>query len=322
MKAPVLIGIVVGLHMVAVGSIVIMQGCGTRGATRVEPPPAPVMPPRQEIMAQPKPVFQPPVPVEHAPSMMESSAAKVYEIKPGDSLSKIASRLGVSKRELIELNKIKDENKIRIGQKLYVPDYASVPQQAPVETKPAVRKESAKPAPAKAAKEVIGAGSTYVVQGGDSLSRIAAKHNTTISALRETNKLKNDKILVGQKLVIPGDKKEKAAKKTEEKPAVEKVSESEAPASAALLEPAPPAPPAPAVEEAPVAPAAAAASEASAPALSSQSQPMEYPVQEGDTLEDISKIFLVGKDEIMKLNNLQPGEPLKPKQILKIPPSR
>lgn len=309
MKAPVLISIVVGLHVVAVSAIVVMQGCGTRGPMRVEPPPAPVMPPRQEIMAQPKPVFQPPVPVEHAPSMMESSASKVYQVQPGDSLSKIASRVGVSKREIIELNKIKDENKIRIGQKLFLPDYATaVPAPAAV-AKPTVHKESAaKPAPAKSAKEVIGAGSVYVVQAGDSLSRIAGKHNTTLAALRETNKIKGDKILVGQKLTIPGAKKDSASKKAVEKePPV-------TPSPAPVLEPAPAAP---AMEEQPVpAPEAAPA----APTLA-QDQPIPYTVQDGETIEDVAKIFIVRKEEIMKLNNLQPGETLKPGQTIKIPPS-
>ncbi len=318
MKAPVLIGIVVGLHVVAVSSIVVMQGCGTRGPTRVEPPPAPVMPPRQEIMSQPKPVFQPPVPVEHAPSMLEPSSAKMYEVRPGDSLSKIASRLGVSKREIIELNKIKNENQIRIGQKLYLPDYASVPQ-APAAVKPsAPAKEPAKPASAKPAKEVIGAGSTYVVQGGDSLSRIAAKHNTTIAALRESNQLKSDKILVGQKLVIPGGKKEGASsKKAESKP--------EAAPVLPVPPPSPVEPPLSPVEPAPAAPAVVteepAASDTAFPALNAQNQPIDYRVQEGDTLEDIAKIFIVRKEEIMKLNNLEPGTPLKPQQVIKIPAS-
>lgn len=46
-------------------------------------------------------------------------------------------------------------------------------------------------------------GSTYVVQRGDTLGTIAALHGVSISALKTSNRLTSDKILVGQKLHIP-----------------------------------------------------------------------------------------------------------------------
>ena len=46
---------------------------------------------------------------------------------------------------------------------------------------------------------------TVAVRAGDSLSRIAQRHHTTVEALRHYNKLKKDVIRIGQKLrVIPG----------------------------------------------------------------------------------------------------------------------
>lgn len=44
---------------------------------------------------------------------------------------------------------------------------------------------------------------TYRVQAGDTLEKIAKNHKTTIRALREKNNLLHDKIVVGQKLIIP-----------------------------------------------------------------------------------------------------------------------
>ena len=44
---------------------------------------------------------------------------------------------------------------------------------------------------------------TYVVKSGDSLSKIAKIHGTTVKALRAANNLKTDQIKVGQKLKIP-----------------------------------------------------------------------------------------------------------------------
>ena len=56
--------------------------------------------------------------------------------------------------------------------------------------------------------------STYVVAKGDTLTKIAKTSNTTIAQLKEWNKLKNDTIFVGQKLVIQSSKASKPAAKT------------------------------------------------------------------------------------------------------------
>lgn len=44
---------------------------------------------------------------------------------------------------------------------------------------------------------------SYRVQSGDTLEKIARSQKVTIQALREKNNLTNDKIMVGQKLIIP-----------------------------------------------------------------------------------------------------------------------
>jgi LysM repeat protein len=43
----------------------------------------------------------------------------------------------------------------------------------------------------------------YVVKSGDTLSRIAKVHGTTIKALKAVNGLASDRIIVGAKLKIP-----------------------------------------------------------------------------------------------------------------------
>jgi LysM repeat protein len=43
----------------------------------------------------------------------------------------------------------------------------------------------------------------YVVKSGDSLTRIAKAHGTTVKALKAANDLKGDRIVVGAKLKIP-----------------------------------------------------------------------------------------------------------------------
>ena len=43
----------------------------------------------------------------------------------------------------------------------------------------------------------------YVVKSGDTLSRIAKTHGTTVKALKSANSLEGDRIVVGAKLKIP-----------------------------------------------------------------------------------------------------------------------
>ena len=47
----------------------------------------------------------------------------LYIVKPGDSLWKIAKRFNSTVDELVRMNGIEDENKIIIGQKIYIPKF-------------------------------------------------------------------------------------------------------------------------------------------------------------------------------------------------------
>jgi LysM repeat protein len=52
---------------------------------------------------------------------IESYSSGKYIVKSGDTLSKIASELGVSVEDLARINKIDDPGKIRVGQELLIP---------------------------------------------------------------------------------------------------------------------------------------------------------------------------------------------------------
>lgn len=319
MRTPVLVAVVVAVHAVAIGSVMFIQGCGTKKPVMVEPPPAPVMPPKQETQKAPefKPVFHPPVAVEPAPAMEVPSEAKTYVVQNGDSLSKIASRCGVSSREISALNNIKDPNKIRVGQKLVLPDYATGKSMVSAPSKPKAKAKQKASAPAKAESVSAAGGSTYVVQSGDSLSKIASKQGVKISSLRAANpKIKGDKILVGQKLVIPGAAAAPVAAPAVPvpapvpAPALESMPPMQDPITPSSIQPAPaipaPAPSMPAV----VAPA---------PVPVSQGQPLDYTVQDGDTLDSIAKLFIVRKEDLMAMNGVSDSTALKPGMKLKIP---
>ena len=323
MRVSVVAGMIVAVHAAVIGSVV-MQGCAsTRSGEEsttpamVEPAPAPILPPSAAVLpppvvAQPMafPAIQPPM--EPAPVKASVAAENVYVVKTGDSLSKIAAAHGVSGRELAELNQITDANKIRIGQKLILPDHSK-----PSQSQPSAKSASAAPA-AKA-----GSGASYVVKAGDALSKIAAAHGVKTKDLMAANQITDaNKIRVGQKLVIPGakaeaqkeevKKAEKAEAKPAEKPAAEKPAEPVAvpEAAAPVVEPLP----------APVPEAPAVAPAVSAP-VEGQEAMLDYTVQDGDTAEGIARLFVVRKDDILRVNGIPAGSDVKAGQKIKIPPS-
>ena len=319
MRVSVVAGLIVGVHVAVIGSVVMTQGCastksgaGVAVPEQVETAPVPPMPPSADVMAAPalQPVAFPAIlpPVEPAPLKTSVAAENVYVVKSGDSLSKIAAAHGVKAAELKELNQIADVNKIRIGQKLILPDYAKASQSKPAE-------KSA----AKAAPKASVSGDAYVVKSGDALSKIASAHGIKTKELMAANNITDaNKIRAGQKLAIPGAKA--AAKsepaKVEEKPAEAPVAPIPAPVPevAPAPEAAPEAMPAPAVA-APAAPAVPAAPVAGQDAM------LDYTVQDGDTAEGIARLFVVNKDDILSVNGIPAGSDVKPGQKIKIPPS-
>jgi len=50
-----------------------------------------------------------------------TAAALTYTVVAGDSIGKIASKLGVSAQSIIDANGLTDPNKIQVGQKLRIP---------------------------------------------------------------------------------------------------------------------------------------------------------------------------------------------------------
>lgn len=331
MRTPALVGIVVTLHVLAVGAFLFIQGCGTvqpgvqpgaraldadpasRGTAAVEPPPPPVMPPRgapAPRVDMPRPGLRPPAPAEPVRPLGESVT---HTVQRGDTLSKIASQHGVTTRELTAFNNISDPNSLRVGQKVLVPTSAAAPR--PAAPAPAAPAPAARPTVDLSTAEQV-----YVVQSGDSLSRIASRYGTTVARLREANALTGDRILVGQKLAIPSGSRPTAVAASAPAPTPVTVRQ---PTTPPEEKPAPSAEPerptASVIRPAPTVPAASEPGDDAIAGFSAQ--PITYTVLEGDTIDIIAKLFIVSKQDILTLNNLEPDAVLEKGQRIQIPPS-
>lgn len=104
---------------------------------------------------------------------------QTYTVQPGDTLSAIARRNGLTWQELQSLNDLANPNLIRPGDEIRVPSGS----EGDGETLEGVR----------------GPGGVYTVQRGDTLSEIAEENDTTWQELARINELSNpNRLSVGQ----------------------------------------------------------------------------------------------------------------------------
>ena len=109
----------------------------------------------------------------------------VYVVRPGDNLTGIAFRSGVSVAALVRINNLVNPNRIYAGQRLALP-CAPAPPPAPP------------PAPSPE-------GQYYVVQWKDTLAKIAYRFGVSVWSIVQANNIANPNVIYpGQKLYIPG----------------------------------------------------------------------------------------------------------------------
>jgi murein DD-endopeptidase MepM/ murein hydrolase activator NlpD len=113
----------------------------------------------------------------------------VYIVQPGDTLERIARRLGLTVQALVNANRLDDPGRLRVGQSLYLSG-------TPVAAQSTV--PAASPA-ATTAKE-----NEYVVQRGDSLYSIGRRFGVTVQALAGANNIADPTMIhPGLRLIIP-----------------------------------------------------------------------------------------------------------------------
>lgn len=319
------IRMVAGANLVA--GCLLLQGCGMFGKKQSDQE-ASTLPEGEPGAVATQPVESMPAePVVTAPvELPVVQATTPYTIQKGDTISGVSYKFGLRWQDVVAVNPGISPNRLRVGQVIQLPGQVdlSKARHVPASTpKVSAPKTSA---PKASAPAVSGPVTTYTVKSGDSLSVIAQKHGVKTAALREANSLKNDKIVVGQKLKVPGAKKTPAAAPS--KKASVSAPKTEAPKKAVAetkpVEAAPAATvtPPPAVEAAPaVAPAPAPAADpatAPAPAPAAESNAQTYTVKEGEDLYAVAIRWGVSPSDLKALNNLTSTE-LKAGTVLKIP---
>ena len=118
----------------------------------------------------------------------------VYVVQNGDTLWDLAKRFDTTINELCKLNQISKDSILRIGMELEVPKAGDSVMN--------ITKESAA---IYQPTDFEGRGQVYRVVSGDSLSKIAKQYDVSVSAIKATNGLSSDTILIGRELLIPVD---------------------------------------------------------------------------------------------------------------------
>ena len=100
---------------------------------------------------------------------------KRYQVRKGDTLSKIAARYGVSVSSVLKLNSIRNANRISVGLYLVIPVRADV----------------------KRSRDLV-----HIVERGDTLAKIAPRYGATVREIQEWNSLSGTTIQIGQQLKV------------------------------------------------------------------------------------------------------------------------
>lgn len=128
-----------------------------------------------------------------------SYAATTHTLAKGDTYYSLSRKYGVSVTELQKANPTVNPATLKIGQRITIPVDSTAPSVTPEPTgtpvpsiTPTPSPEPVKPAPPE----------FHTVSKGETLTRIASLHSTTVAELKSLNNLKSTEIVVGQKLRI------------------------------------------------------------------------------------------------------------------------
>lgn len=224
-----------------------------------------------------------------------------HEVRSGDSASTIAKKYGISRQALMDANPRVDFGGGLIpGSRVVIPGKTTR-----IET------------PVSTGGSSSSSGS-YTVKPGDSLKAIAIAHGTTTANLAALNGIKDaNKLIVGQRLVLPGGKVAASSPRKPAKP--DSNSDDTTPLPGVRMPEDPPAPSlAPKV---PAYPDSTAAKPESKPNVATDSHRgiLAYRVDSTDSIESIATQFSTTPQRIREMNHLQPTTQLRDGDEIMVP---
>jgi membrane-bound lytic murein transglycosylase D len=115
-----------------------------------------------------------------------ASENKVHVVRPGENLTTIARRHGVSVKAIREANRLKNGSVLRVGARIVIP-VEGVPRQGQSKTNSQRLKKT-----------------VHVVKPGENLTQIASRYRVPLHELKQLNDIESGSVLfVGSRLVIP-----------------------------------------------------------------------------------------------------------------------
>jgi len=158
-------------------------GAATNGREVVRRDLPPPQSPRQMAKVQPQPYRPAPAPLQHEPYSAPQYQAPQYQA-PQYQAPKARYQPPKYQAQQTKAPQAK------------APQYQAPQYQAPV--------SQARNKPLQKALPVLPANKTVAVQKGDTLYKLAKKHDVTIDELKSVNSLKTTRLSIGQELIVPG----------------------------------------------------------------------------------------------------------------------
>jgi membrane-bound lytic murein transglycosylase D len=143
----------------------------------------------------------------------DETIANNYKVKKNDTLGKIALQFNVSLTQLRKWNNLKNDV-VKVGQILKVSGDAVAETQVANNNSPVNQNVTDE----KKINKNDSKENFYIVRKGDSLGKIAEKNHMTLKELKSLNNLSDNKIKIGDKLVINSDSESSVTSYSNPKP--------------------------------------------------------------------------------------------------------